>query len=174
MATGELAHQDHGDPSTDGHGGQPHGRDDQPLPRGAFRTPSGRVSAARDVGAEAGPGAPFSSAQLTRLDEALTLASRHTRLRFSVYLGDLGEDSRAGADKLMDQLGEQAVDSVLVAVDPQHRTVDIITGPEAHVRLADRGCKLAVMSMLASFKEGDLFGGLLSGVRMLSDQAGRP
>jgi hypothetical protein len=28
--------------------------------------------------------------------------------------------------------------------------------------------------MVASFKEGDLVGGLLSGLRMLSDQAGEP
>jgi hypothetical protein len=28
------------------------------------------------------------------------------------------------------------------------------------------------MSMVASFKEGDLLGGLLSGLRMLGDQAG--
>ena len=47
-----------------------------------------------------------------------------------------------------------------------------MTGAEAKVRLPDRGAKLALMSMVASFKEGDLFGGLLSGLRMLADQAG--
>jgi hypothetical protein len=31
-----------------------------------------------------------------------------------------------------------------------------------------------VMSMVASFKEGDLIGGLVSGLRMLCDQAGTP
>jgi hypothetical protein len=48
----------------------------------------------------------------------------------------------------------------------------VVTGAEARVRLPDRGAKLAVMSMVASFKEGDLLGGLLSGLRMLGDQAG--
>jgi hypothetical protein len=48
----------------------------------------------------------------------------------------------------------------------------VLTGPEARVRLPDRSAKLAVMSMVASFKEGDLLGGLLSGLRMLADQAG--
>lgn len=159
MVTGELVH-----------GQQP--SEPAELPAGSVRTGAGRVSAAADVGAQDAPGGPFTSAQLTRLDEALTFASRATRLRFSVYLGDLGEDSRAGAEKLLDGLGPEATDSVLIAVDPQRRKVDIVTGPEAHIRLADRGCKLAVMSMLASFKEGDLAGGLLSGLRMLSDQAG--
>jgi hypothetical protein len=42
------------------------------------------------------------------------------------------------------------------------------------MRLPDRGAKLAVMSMVGSFREGDLVGGLLSGLRMLADQAGEP
>jgi hypothetical protein len=160
MVTGELIHE---------HAQQP--VEPEQLPLGSVRTGSGRVSGARDVGAEVEFGAPFSPAQLTRLDEALTLVSRATRLRFSVYLGDLGADSRAGAEKLLDQLGAAAMDSVLVAVDPQRRKLDIVTGPQAHIRLPDRGCQLAVVSMLASFQEGDLIGGLLSGLRMLADQA---
>jgi len=62
--------------------------------------------------------------------------------------------------------------SVLVAVSPQQRIVEIVTGEEAYRRLSDRSCKLAVMSMVASFKEGDLLGALLSGLRMLCDQVG--
>jgi hypothetical protein len=152
--------------SEDGAGGE--------LPVGSARTASGRISSAVESGVDAKPAGPFSAVQLARLDEALTLVSRHTRLRFSVYLGDLGSDSRAGALRLHEQLGTAGVDSVLVAVDPQGRTVDIVTGREARVRLSDRACSLAVMSMAASFQEGDLLGGLLSGLRMLSDQAGIP
>jgi hypothetical protein len=146
----------------------------QDLPFGAVETRSGRVSTAAELSKEEPASTPFTAVQLARLDEALTLVSRHTQLRFSVYLGDLGEDSHTGATALHDQLGAAGTDAVLVAVDPSRRAVDIVTGPEARIRLADRGCKLAVMSMVASFKEGDLVGGLLSGLRMLSDQAGVP
>jgi hypothetical protein len=83
-------------------------------------------------------------------------------------------DRGHGAERLHDHLGAAAVDSVLVAVDLQRRDVDIVTGPEARMRRADRSCKLAVMSIVASFKEGDLIGGVLSGLRTLSDQAGIP
>jgi uncharacterized protein DUF5130 len=158
MVTGELTHA--------------HAAEPEELPLGSVRTNSGRLSGAKSVWSDSGPRLPFSAAALSRLDEALTLTSRHTRLRFSIYLGDLGEDSHAAALNLLDSLGDAATDSVLIAVDPQRRNVDIVTGPEAHIRLADRGCKLAVMSMVASFKEGDLIGGLLSGLRMLADQAG--
>jgi Domain of unknown function (DUF5130) len=141
------------------------------LPVGSVVTASGRVSAAEAYHEPSVSDHPFTPAQLTRLDEALTMASRQSGLRFSVYLGDLGDDPNAQVSQLHDQL-EGASESVLVAVSPGQRVVEVLTGPEARVRLPDRGAKLAVMSMVASFKEGDLLGGLLSGLRMLADQAG--
>lgn len=145
--------------------------DPEELPPGAVVTASGRVSAAETYTEPSPSEHPFSPVELSRLDEALTLASRETGLRFSIYLGDLGDAPRAKADELLSAL-EGASEAVLVAVSPGQRVVEVITGPEARVRLPDRGAKLAVMSMVASFKESDLLGGLLSGLRMLADQAG--
>ena len=141
------------------------------LPVGAVVTASGRVSAA-EVYTNPDPNDhPFTPVQLTRLDEALTMASRETGLRFSVYLGDLGPDATARAAELHGEL-EGTTEAVLVAVSPEQKVVEVVTGPEARLRLPDRGAKLAVMSMVTSFKESDLLGGLLSGLRMLADQAG--
>ncbi len=165
MAAGELTRVEHG---------QPVSAEPEELPVGEVVTASGRVSAADEHQFEQSASTPFSPVQLARLDEALTLVSRHTQLRFSVYLGDLGGPAREGAERLHAELGAAAADSVLIAVDPTRRGLAIITGPEAKIRLADRSCHLAVMSMVASFSEGDLVGGLLSGLRMLSDQAGQP
>lgn len=141
------------------------------LPVGAVVTPSGRVSAAEVYKDPTHADQPFSPVQLSRLDEALTMASRETGLRFSVYLGNLGEDPSARAAELHGEM-EGTTEAVLVAVSPEQRVVEVVTGPEARLRLPDRGAKLAVMSMVASFKESDLLGGLLSGLRMLADQAG--
>ncbi|GAA0242598.1 DUF5130 family protein [Saccharothrix mutabilis subsp. mutabilis] len=140
------------------------------LPLGAVVTNSGRVSAAKMYEPQA-PSLPFTPVQLASLDEALTLASRTTGLDFSVYLGELGSDTRARAEELHAATPRPS-HAVLVAVSPGERAVEIVTGEESHRRLADRGAKLAVMSMVASFKEGDIAGGLLSGLRMLTDQAG--
>lgn len=145
--------------------------DAKDLPMGSVLTSSGRVSAA-EVFKEPSPTEhPFTPIELSRLDEALTLASRETGLRFSVYLGELGEAPHERAVELLEAL-DGSSESVLVAVSPGQRVVEVLTGPEARVRLPDRGAKLAVMSMVASFKEGELLGGLLSGLRMLADQAG--
>jgi hypothetical protein len=134
-------------------------------------TASGRVSVAREY-TPARAELPFSSVQLSRLDEALTLSARTTGLGFSVYLGELGDDTRATAEQLHAESGEGAAGAVLIAVSPGQRKVEIVTGAESSRRLPDRACNLAVMSMVASFKEGDLIGGLVSGLRMLTDQAG--
>ncbi|MEV0678036.1 DUF5130 family protein [Actinosynnema sp. NPDC050436] len=153
MATGEIARVDPAD-----------------LPLGSAVTTSGRVSAAQMYQAHP-PALPFTPVQLAALDEAITLASRTTGLDFSVYLGALGSDTRARAVELHAATARPS-HAVLLAVSPGERAVEVVTGEESHRRLADRGAKLAVMSMVASFKEGDLVGGLVSGLRMLTDQAG--
>ena len=164
MATGEVR------PAEQETVGKETGEPDKDLALGEVETAAGRLSVAREFAAR--PALPVSPAQLARLDEALTLATRTTGLHFSIYLGDLGEDTRATAEELHESIGAQAPEAVLIAVSPGQRVVEVVTGSEAAQRLPDRACKLAVMSMTASFREGDLAGGLTSGLRTLADQAG--
>jgi hypothetical protein len=115
---------------------------------------------------------PFNTRQLLRLDEALRLADRSTGLTFSVYVGDLDDPARGHAEKLHGQLGDPA-NSVLVAVSPNQRVLEVVTGSQARKRIPDRSAKLAALSMAAAFGGGDLAGGLISGLAQLADQAGR-
>ena len=48
----------------------------------------------------------------------------------------------------------------------------IVTGPESAKRLPNRACALAALAMRASFANGDLVGGIVTGLRMLADAAG--
>jgi hypothetical protein len=116
---------------------------------------------------------PFTTRQLLRLDEALRVADRSTGLTFSVYVGDMDEPVREHAEKLHSQLADPAR-SVLVAVSPNQRLLEIVTGAEARKRLPDRDCRLAALSMAAAFGGGDLAGGIVSGLAQLADHAGRP
>ncbi|WP_037357228.1 DUF5130 family protein [Amycolatopsis orientalis] len=140
------------------------------LAFGEVITNSGRLSAAK-MYEPAAPTSPFTVQQLARLDEALTFATRESGLDFSIYLGDLGEDTRAGAEALH-AATDNPSNAVLIGVSPAQRAIEIVTGERSHARLPDRGANLAVASMVASFKEGDLTGGLVNALRMLSDQAG--
>ena len=112
---------------------------------------------------------PFTAHQLSRLDEALTLSSRETGLTFSLYVGEFKPPARAHAEALFERLSDY---SVLVAVSPGQRLLHIVTGPESAKRLPNRACALAALAMRASFTNGDLVGGIVTGLRMLADSAG--
>jgi Domain of unknown function (DUF5130) len=117
---------------------------------------------------------PFSGRQLARIDEALTLSSRETGLTFSLYVGELIEPSRAAAEGLFEKLATEVENPVLVAVSPGQRRLHIVTGEASAPRLPNRACALAALGMRAAFANGDLTGGIVTGLRMLADSAGRP
>jgi len=116
----------------------------------------------------------FTFHELARLDEALTMSSRETGLRFTLYIGDLGPRTRVRAEELHARSGSNPSDAVLIAVSPGQKVVEVVTGAGASRRLPDRACALAVLSMTSSFAAGDLVGGIVNGLRQLSDQAGHP
>lgn len=111
---------------------------------------------------------PFTTRQLLRIDEALRVADTSTGLVFSVYVGELTEPVRAHAEKLHAQLADPPR-CVLLAVAPNQRQLEIVTGPLARRQLPDRDCKLAALSMTAAFSGGDLAGGIVAGLAQLAD-----
>ena len=115
---------------------------------------------------------PFSTRQLLRIDEALRLADQATGLVFSVYVGGLDEPIREHAGRLHRQLAEPDR-SVLIAVSPNQRQLEIITGRYARKRIPDTYAKLAALSMVASFGGGDLAGGIIQGLDQLASHAGK-
>jgi uncharacterized membrane protein YgcG len=115
---------------------------------------------------------PFSTRQLLRIDEALRLADQGSELVFTVYVGALDEPTREHAVRLLEQLAEPAR-SVLIAVSPNQRLLEVVTGAEARKRIADRDAKLAALSMVAAFGGGDLAGGIISGLDQLASRAGK-
>jgi hypothetical protein len=134
------------------------------------------VQSAPQLVRQAGPAGPVASAltstQLELLDDVMREAELFTGLRFSVYLGDLGENTRATADSLLSGLGADAPSAVVLAVSPGQRVVEVVTGAEAARRITDRAARLAVLAVVASCSDADIPGALVTGVRILADQAG--
>lgn len=114
----------------------------------------------------------FSSRQLQQLDDILNRAEEATGLRFAAYVGDLGEDTRAAAEQLLDAFGDDTAYTALVAVSPEQRVIEIVTGTEAALRISERGCRAAVLSAVAYCGDGNLYGGLTNAIRILTDHAG--
>ena len=119
-------------------------------------------------------GDAFSERQQQEVVRAIRLADQQSQLPVSVYVGTLEGDSRGTALQLHGALGEEAPGSVLIAVDPGARRVEIVTGAEIRRRLDDRAAGLAAMTMTSAFQAGDLSGGIANGVLALAEHAHAP
>jgi uncharacterized membrane protein YgcG len=118
-------------------------------------------------------GEAFTDGQVREISRACTAAGQETGLHFSVYVGPAEGDVREHAERLHAALDRRAPLAVLVLVAPGDRQLEIVTGKESSRRLSDRACALAALSMTTAFAGGDLVGGIVTGVRMLSEAAGR-
>lgn len=118
-------------------------------------------------------GEAFSSRQRGDIERAVAYARSEGELLVSVYVGELAADSRETAQALHARLADSA-DTVLLAVDPSARLLEIVTGAHAVRRLDDRAAALATLTMTASFQAGDLAGGIVTGVRQLAEHARAP
>ena len=141
-------------------------RSQETLPYGAALTTSGRISSARPLG-EPFAGPPFKDSDLIRLDDTLTDAIRATHVRFSVYIGD-AVNPAAETDALLPTTPD-AENSVLIAVYPNQRAIEIRSGREASARATDRVLQLGVTAALASFGQGNLLDGITSAVRVMAN-----
>ncbi|HEX3731654.1 MAG TPA: DUF5130 family protein [Mycobacteriales bacterium] len=113
---------------------------------------------------------PFSENQLSRISGALDAADRETGMTFSVYVGQLEGSTREHAERLHAQL-ERPDGSVLIAISPNQRMLEIVTGSSVRDRLSDQSCGLVAMSMTSSLSGGDLAGAIVVGLHMLSERA---
>jgi hypothetical protein len=119
-------------------------------------------------------GEDFTRDQVGELERVVETARAETGLTFWLYVGGADGDIRDAAEKLHAGLGAGAPASVLVMVSPGDRLLEVVTGEAAARRLSDRACALAALSMTTAFAGGDLVGGLVTGVRMLAEAAGKP
>ncbi|MCC3762157.1 DUF5130 domain-containing protein [Glycomyces sp. TRM65418] len=114
---------------------------------------------------------PFDVRELLHLDEALAAAERDGGgLHYSVYVGPLHDPVRGAAEALHDKLADPDR-SVLIAVSPEQRQLEIVTGKVAQEKIPDRSAALVVFSMEAAFGAGQLSGGIITGLRMLAETA---
>ena len=121
----------------------------------------------------AGGGAGTALIESAQISRALTFARRRTGLHWAVFVGDLGADSRAGAETRHAQLGPVAAKAVLIAVDPGAHRLEIVTGEAAGRVLDDRSCALAAASMASTFAVRDLDGGIARGILAMVEHVRR-
>ena len=147
-------------------------RDAAGLPVGWAVTSSGRMSIAAEP--QDLPGQyPFSTMDLVTLDDALTFASRQSKARFAVYVGELGEDTAARARALLADVPTPN-NAVLLAVSPDQRSIEVVYGADLRGRGVESAAPLGVSAAAGAFREGNLIDGLVSAVRVMSAAIARP
>ncbi|CAN3129987.1 DUF5130 domain-containing protein [Mycobacterium sp. smrl_JER01] len=136
------------------------------LPYGSAITASGRISAVTEPGVLSVQ-YPFPTKDLVILDNALKFGSRAAKARFAVYIGDLGADPAATAREILGKVPTPD-NAVLLAVSPDQRAIEVVYGSQVKGRGIEEAAPLGVSAAAASFKEGNLIDGLISGIRVLS------
>jgi hypothetical protein len=119
-------------------------------------------------------GDAFSVRQADQIRHAIASARAETGLAFSVYIGPTEGDVRNYALRLHALSGADGAVAVLTLIDPEVRRVEVVTGNQASRWLDDRSAALASLSMATSFAGGDLVGGIVNGLRMMTSAAARP
>jgi uncharacterized membrane protein YgcG len=115
----------------------------------------------------------FSAEERWEIERAVADAERVSGHRFAVYVGSSDGDARAYAERLHAGL-EQPTDSVLVALDPGARRLEIVTGSQVRRTLTDRQAALAAITMQTTFETGDLVRGLCAGISQLAQLSRAP
>ncbi|MDJ0394469.1 DUF5130 family protein [Rhodococcus sp. G-MC3] len=141
--------------------------DQDDLPFGSALTSSGRVSTAHEFGTKSPEHLPFATPDLVALDDALSEATRATQIRFNVFIGDLGANVSAGMDALFPGTPD-SIRSILIAVDPNNKAIEIRTGRRVSDRATDRVAQLGITAALGPFRDGNLIDGLVSSVRVMA------
>lgn len=142
------------------------------LPLGWAVTSSGRVSIATEP--DRLPGQfPFRPLDLVTLDDALTQASRQSKARFAVYIGDLGAETPARARQILGDVPTPS-NAVLLAVSPDQRAIEVAYGADLRGRGIESAAPLGVSAAASAFREGNLIDGLISAVRVMSAAISRP
>jgi hypothetical protein len=136
------------------------------LPRGWVLTTSGRVSGVTEPG-EISVHFPFSIKDLVAVDDALKYASRASKARFAVYLGDLGADTAARAREVLAKVPTPN-NAVLLAVSPDQSVIEVVYGAAVRGRGAESAAPLGVAAASSAFEQGHLIDGLVSAIRVLS------
>jgi uncharacterized membrane protein YgcG len=115
----------------------------------------------------------FTPEQRHDIDRAIRAAETVSRFEFSVYVGAAEGEPHAFARRLHAALATPER-SVLVMVDPDAHSLEIITGSVVRRVLPDESVRLAVATMQSTFEAGDLAGGIKRGVALLADAARQP
>lgn len=118
-------------------------------------------------------GEAFTPGQRQEIERAVAEAERGSGWTVAVEVGASDADTRVYATALHARLPDPS-HSILVQVDPDRRTLEIVTGEAVRQVVDNRAAALVAVTMQSAFAGGDLSRGLVSGIRQLGQLARTP
>lgn len=119
--------------------------------------------------AQVAAGEYFTGAERLAIHSAIHRAEIASRFEFSVFVGQSeGAEARAFATQLHNRLAAPAR-SVMIAVDPEANTLEIVTGGQVRREVSDGEMQLVAAEMISAFGNGDLAGGIKRGITMIAE-----
>lgn len=118
-------------------------------------------------------GEVFTPLQRDHIAKGVRDAEKLSGRTFSVHVGPSNSDPRECAERLHSALADPD-NSILIHVDPQVRSLEIVTGSAVRTQLGNRQAALAAITMQSAFTVGDLNRGLLAGLQQLAELARPP
>jgi uncharacterized membrane protein YgcG len=115
----------------------------------------------------------FTQAQRQEISRTVEDAQRDSGWVFAVEVGPSPDRTRAYAEALHARLPDPTR-SILVQVDPNRRTLEIVTGDTVARWVSNRAAGLVAVTMQSAFAGGDLTRGLVSGIRQLAQLSQTP
>ena len=106
------------------------------------------------------------------LTRSVKLAREISGLAFGVYIGELPQGRESAFARHAQLPAPES--AILVAVDPDARTIDIVTGKEAHISLDDRSCDFATLAFVSCANAGDIVGGVREALIVMAEHARAP
>lgn len=114
----------------------------------------------------------LTSGQRQDVERIVQLARDICGYEFGVFVGELPA-GRESAQAMHAGMHDPRA-AVLVAVDAQASTMDIVTGSRVHRSLDDRTCEFALLTLHSSLQVGDLVGGIRDAVMLLAEHSRAP
>lgn len=118
-------------------------------------------------------GEVFTDSERREIARVVAEAEQTSGWVFAIEIGRADGSPREYAEQLHARLPDPAR-SVLVQVDPERRTLEIVTGRLVRRSLDNRAAALGAVTMQSAFAAGDLCRGLMTGVQQLAQISRTP
>jgi hypothetical protein len=121
---------------------------------------------------ETGEATALTTSQRAEIQRIVQRAREICGYEFGVFVGplDSGRESAIAMHAGMSDPNS----AVLLAIDPMHRTMDVVTGGRLKRNLEDRTCEFALLTLRSSLQVDDLTGGIRDSIMLLAEHARAP